>query len=234
MIDYEQFAFIFDMDGTLVDNMRFHMRAWEVMLRENGIKARAEDFLVNTAGKTNREIVPTIFPEASPAEVLGLADRKEEIYRESYLPERAPLAGATAFLQESRRLGIGLAVATAAPPANVEFVLGGLGLGRFFDAVTNSSEVSMGKPDPEIFLKTAEKLQKNPATCIVFEDALNGFEAAARAGMRSIGIATLNPVGVILEQPSVIAAFENFLNLKPQEIIGTGILEDVVTEFRTV
>ena len=231
MIDYTQFAFIFDMDGTLVDNMRFHTRAWEMMLHENGIEARAEDFLVNTAGKTNREIVPAIFPDAAPDEVLRLADRKEEIYRAIYLPERTPLAGAVAFLQESRRLGISMAVATAAPPLNVEFILDGLEIRHYFEAVTNSSEVLRGKPDPEIFLRTAEKLGKDPACCIVFEDALNGFQAASRAGMKSIGIATVNSVGVILGQPSVVGAFENFLGINPQDCVRNNILESAVSNF---
>lgn len=231
MIDYTRFAFIFDMDGTLVDNMRFHSLAWQTMLDENGIAMRADEFLVNTAGKTNREIVPAIFPAASEDEVLKLANRKEEIYRSVYLPERAPLAGAVDFLRASRRLGVRLAVATAAPPANVEFILDGLGMRRYFEAVTTSAEVARGKPDPEIFLRTAEKLGVHPSDCTVFEDALNGFEAAARAGMRSIGIATVNTAGTILGQPSVIAAFENFLDLKPQDFFGGGILEDAVSNF---
>lgn len=230
MIDYTQFAFIFDMDGTLVDNMRYHGLAWQRLLDENGIDGRAEELLVNTAGRTNREIVPTIFPNASAEEVLRLAGRKEDLYRELYGPERRPVVGALGFLDAARGLGIKLGLATAAPPKNVEFILDGLDLRRCFESVTDSSEVSRGKPDPEIFLLTAGKLGADPSKCIVFEDAINGFEAAARAGMRSVGIATVNPIAVILEQPSVVAAFDDFLNLSPQDLIAARILDSEVIE----
>ncbi len=228
MIDYKGIGFIFDMDGTLVDNMRYHALAWQKLLDENGIDRRAEDVLVNTAGRTNREIVPTIFREASPEEVSRLAERKEEIYRELYGPERRPIAGVPGFLAASRGLGIRLGLATAAPPRNVEFILDGLDLRSFFESVTDSSEVSRGKPDPEIFLKAAGKLGIAPANCIVFEDALNGFEAAAGAGMRSVGISTVNSLETIIAQPAVIAAFSDFSSFEPQDLIADRILESAV------
>ena len=96
-----------------------------------------------------------------------------------------------------------MAVATAAPLTNVEFILDGLDLRNFFDAVTTAEDVTNGKPDPEFFLVSAEKLGVEPAHCIVFEDALGGFEAAHRAGMKSIGIATVNSIEDILQLDSV-------------------------------
>ena len=82
MIDYTKFAFIFDMDGTLVDNMHVHTAAWGKMLAENGVEMNAHDFLVKTAGKTNREILPTIFGDISDERILELAHRKESLYQE--------------------------------------------------------------------------------------------------------------------------------------------------------
>ncbi len=231
MIDYTRLAFIFDMDGTLVDNMRYHTMAWQKMLDENGIEAQAGEFLVNTAGKTNREIVPTIFPGASPAKIKRLSDRKEELYRELFAPELKPVAGAVNFLHHSRELGINLAVSTAAPPANVEFVLDGLDLRRYFRVITSASDVSHGKPHPEIFLRSAELLQVPASRCLVFEDALNGFEAAFRAGMRSIGVTTVNSAETITQQPSVVAAIEDFSGLDAQETAARYILEPAVPIF---
>ncbi len=219
MIDYTKRAFIFDMDGTLVDNMRFHGEAWQKMLAENGIEADAHEFLVSTAGKTNRELIPAFFADADEAKLLELGGRKEVIYRELFLPERKTIYGAVEFLEESQKLGIKLAVATAAPIANMEFILDGLDLRKFFDAITTAADVANGKPNPEIFIKSAEKLGVDAKNCLVFEDAFNGFEAARRAGMKSIGIATVNSIEDLLKLDSVVEADKDFSKLKPQVLI---------------
>ncbi len=180
---FETRAFIFDMDGTLVDNMHFHTEAWGKMLAENGVEMNAHDFLVKTAGKTNREILPGVFGEISDERIAELGERKETLYQELFLPHRKALKGAIEFLEEVRSLGVKMAVATAAPNVNVEFILDGLDLRRFFDAITTAADITNGKPDPEIFLKSAEKLGVEPQNCLVFEDAVGGFEAAHAAGM---------------------------------------------------
>jgi beta-phosphoglucomutase len=219
MIDYSTRAFVFDMDGTLVDNMRFHGAAWQTMLAENGIETDAHDFLVKTAGKTNREIIPNFFRDATEDRLLELGLRKETIYRELFLPERRAIDGAIEFLTAAQTLGVKMAVATAAPVANMEFILDGLDLRRFFDAVTTAADVSHGKPNPEVFLKSAEKLGVEPKHCLVFEDAINGFEAAHRAGMKSVGIATVNSIESILKLDSVVEAHDDFGEMNPQALI---------------
>ena len=219
MIEFTKRAFIFDMDGTLVDNMRFHAAAWQTMLAENGIEMDAHDFLVKTAGKTNREIIPNLFTDTTEEQLLELGLRKETIYRELFLPERRAIEGAVEFLEKARALGVKMAVATAAPVANMEFVLDGLDLRKFFTAITTAADIENGKPNPEIFLKSAEKLGVVARNCLVFEDAINGFEAAQRAGMRSIGIATVNSIEEILQLPSVVEAQKDFSELEPAELI---------------
>lgn len=219
MNNYKTRAFIFDMDGTLVDNMHYHGAAWQKMLGENGIKTDAHDFLVKTAGKTNREIIPNFFKDATEEQLLELGQRKETLYRELFLPERRAIVGAMEFLEAAKSFGIKMAVATAAPVANMEFILDGLDLRRFFDAITTAADVENGKPNPEVFLKSAEKLNVEPKNCLVFEDAINGFEAAHRAGMKSVGIATVNSVADILKLDSVVEAEVNFVNLKPSKLI---------------
>lgn len=220
MIDYTKFAFIFDMDGTLVDNMHAHTAAWGKMLAENGVEMNAHDFLVKTAGKTNREILPTIFAGISDEKILELGNRKENLYQEMFLPHRQPVDGLIEFLEEARSLGIKTAVATAAPITNVEYILDGLDLRKYFQAVTTAEDVTNGKPDPEFFLKSAAKLNIEPKNCIVFEDAVGGFEAAHRAGMKSIGIATVNSIADILKLDSVVEAHKDFTDLKPKDLVG--------------
>ncbi|MBS1793703.1 MAG: HAD family phosphatase [Acidobacteria bacterium] len=229
MVDFTKRAFIFDMDGTLVDNMRFHTEAWGKMLAENGVAMNAHDFLVRTAGKTNREILPNVFGALSDERIEELGNRKETLYQELFRPHRRPVAGAVEFLEEARRLGVRMAVATAAPEVNVEFILDGLDLRKYFAAVTTADDVARGKPDPEIFLKSAEKLGVEPAGCIVFEDALGGFEAARRAGMTAVGIATVNSVEEIMRLGSVAEAHPDFSGLSAQELIARRVPFSAVT-----
>ena len=230
---FEKCAFIFDMDGTLVDNMRFHGEAWRRMLLENGIEADADEFLIKTAGKTNREIIPKFFADADETQLLELGGRKEIIYRELFLPERKAIDGAVEFLEAAKSLGVKMAVATAAPVANMEFILDGLDLRKYFDAITTAADVAHGKPNPEVFLKSADKLGVEPKNCLVFEDAFNGFEAANRAGMKSIGIATVNSIADILQSDSVVEAFADFREIKPSELIEKHLIERAKTDLNT-
>ena len=219
MIDLSQKAFIFDMDGTLVDNMHVHVEAWSKLLDENGVEMDTNKFLVATAGKTNREILPTVFGEITPERADELAHRKETLYREAYLPIRKPVEGLVEFLTEAQLLGIKMAVATASAVPNMEFILDGLDLRKFYSAITTATDVKVGKPDPAMFLVSAEKLGVAPHNCIVFEDAFGGFEAAHRAGMVAIGIATVNSIEDILARDSVVEAHKDFTGMSARALV---------------
>jgi beta-phosphoglucomutase family hydrolase len=219
MIDLSSRAFIFDMDGTLVDNMAFHTRAWQAMLAEQGVEMDGDEFLVKTAGKTNREILPNVFDGITDEKITELGERKEALYREFFLESRETVKGVTEFLERSRKLGIKMAVATAAPNANVEFILDGLDIRKYFQAVTTAADIANGKPDPEIFLASADKLGVRAENCIVFEDAINGFEAAKRAKMVAIGITTVNSAEELLKLDSVSEAHADFSDLDPAVLI---------------
>lgn len=226
-MDYSKYAFIFDMDGTLVDNMQHHTRAWRILLEENGIGMDPHHFLVRTAGKTNREIMPMVFGDISQERMDELTLRKETLYRESFLPERKLVDGLDVFIEKAVGLGVKMAVATAATTRNVEFIIDGLDIRRHFGAIVTAADVKRGKPDPEIFLKSAELLEVEPSNCIVFEDAIGGFEAAHRAGMKSIGIATVNSVEDILELDSVVDAELDFERFDPAELVATHLAGDL-------
>ena len=213
-------AFIFDMDGTLVDNMRYHTEAWRTLIEENGLVFDERRFLVETAGQTNREIIPGVFGSMSNERLSELALRKEELYREVYLPHRKPVPGLIEFLESSLEAGIKMAVATAASPANMAFILDGLDLRKYFGALTTAADVKRGKPDPEIFLLSAAKLGVDPSNSIVFEDAFFGFEAAKRAGMLAIGLSTVNSADDIMRTGSVVEVHPDYKSLRPADLIG--------------
>ena len=218
-MNYSDKAFIFDMDGTLVDNMRFHTEAWRTLIEENGFEFEERKFLVETAGQTNREIIPSVFGAVSNERLSELALRKEELYREVYIHHRKPVDGLVDFLEAAMQLGINMAVATAASPPNMAFILDGLDLRKYFGAITTAADVKRGKPDPEIFLLSAERLGVEPKNSIVFEDAFFGFEAAKRAGMKSIGITTVNSHDDIMRSEGVVEAHNDFLAIDPVEVV---------------
>ena len=196
-------AVLFDMDGTLVDNMSYHVQAWVALARTLGLdehRAPAERFEREFAGKRNEEILAALLGRAlPPEEAQRLADEKEAHYRALYAPHRVALRGAPELLGRLRDAGRPLAVSTAAPQANRDFVLGGLHLRPFFSCVVGAEDVARGKPFPDIFLATARALGVEPAGCVVFEDAINGILAARAAGMFAVGVTTLVPEAALRE-----------------------------------
>ena len=208
------------MDGTLIDNMRYHTEAWRTLIEENGQQFDERKFLVETAGQTNREIIPGVFGAMSNERLAELALRKEELYREAYLPYRKPVPGLVPFLEAAQELGIRMGVATAASPANMAFILDGLDLRKYFGALTTAADVKRGKPDPEIFLLSADSLGVEPANSIVFEDAFFGFEAAKRAEMIAVGLTTVNSGEDIMQTGSVVEVHADYTSMNPGDLIS--------------
>lgn len=181
---------IFDMDGVIADNYKWHLAAFVEFGKRHGLNITTEEFGKHF-GSTNHVIMNSLFnKELSEEEIDALADEKETIYRELYRPFIKPVEGLPAFLEYASSHGIAIALATSAPSANVTFTLEATGLKKYFGVITDSSMVKHGKPDPEIYLLTAMKLGAKPTDCIVFEDSVPGIMAAKNAGMRVIGVAT--------------------------------------------
>jgi beta-phosphoglucomutase family hydrolase len=186
-------AFIFDMDGTLVDNMDFHHRAWLIWARREGLSGSDDEILSQTHG-TLREIVRRLFPhETDPVLLHERGERKEALYREIYLPHLRLLPGLSQLLESARERGLPLAVATAGDKNNINFTLDGLGIRPFFSAIVGAEDVQHGKPHPQVFQLAAQKLGVPSEACLVFEDSPVGAEAARRAGMSCIVVNAMTP-----------------------------------------
>lgn len=183
-------AFIFDMDGVIVDNISFHIDAYKVFLKQFGRDITTEYFQTHLNGRTIQELVKELRPEAGKEEIMALSEEKEKIYRDLYGKHLAPTPGLENFLALAKERGIKMAVATSAITANADFTLDGLGIRHYFDAVVDSTMVIKGKPDPQIYLKAADLLNISPADCIVFEDALAGIKSAKAAEMDVVGLYT--------------------------------------------
>ncbi|HYV44979.1 MAG TPA: HAD family phosphatase [Myxococcaceae bacterium] len=189
---------VFDLDGTMVDNMRFHAEAWVRYGASLGLAITHEAVERDFAGKRNEEIFKQLLGGAlSPDEVARMAKEKEALYRELYAPHVAPIAGLVAFLDALRLRGIRAAVATSAPSQNRSWLLERLGVAHAFAAVAGPESVERGKPFPDIFLAAAKALELPPEDCIAFEDAVNGVTSAARAGMRVAALTTTTPAEVL-------------------------------------
>ncbi len=209
-------AFIFDMDGTLVDNMAYHIQSWLALLVEQGYTLSEDDYHHRFSGKTNAEILRELLGQAlSAAAIHTLGERKEEHYRTLYRPYIQPIWGLTTFLDEATRLGIPLAVATAAGQRNIEFVLGETGLAPYFQAVVGAEDVLRGKPEPDLFLAAANRLGVTPRQCLVFEDAPGGIEAARRANMDAAVLLTAISADVAHGFAHVIASAPDYTGWHP-------------------
>jgi beta-phosphoglucomutase len=215
-----EIAFIFDMDGTIVDNMRVHNQTWQTVLADEGVQIDIEEFNRQTTGKKTPEILRLFLGErASGDEIQRISDKKETIYRQVFRPYLRAIAGLPGFLEQARRLGVPLALATSAGKVNIEYTLTGTGLKAYFDVLVGGEEVQHGKPDPEIFLMAAQRLGIPPQRCLVFEDALLGVEAACRAGMKAIAITTTIPAKDFVGVCPVLEIAGDFLDLRPEQVI---------------
>lgn len=182
-------AVLWDLDGTLVDSEDFHWRAWRDTMAAEALPITHEQFL-QTFGHRNDEILPLwLGPAATPARIQQIAAAKEALYRRLIHEEGlAPLPGVAHWLERLHAEGWRQAIASSAPRKNVEVVLEVTCLADCFQALVSAEDVTIGKPDPQVFLTAASRLNAPPAHCIVVEDAPAGVEAARRAGMRSIGV----------------------------------------------
>ena len=222
MMSQPKRAFIFDMDGTIVDNMAFHTKSWIAFFERRGQALDADEFFKATAGRQGKEIMRAYLGEhLTDDEIPVLDDEKESLYRELYAPHRKTVEGFDDLIVQAKLRGVGLAVATAAPNANITFTLDGLDLRRHFDAVVGAADVARGKPNPDVFLKAAERCGVPPEHCIVFEDAPLGVEAARRAGMRAVVLTTTLPAAAFAEFDNVIHIVSDFSELTIDELFNS-------------
>ncbi len=212
-------GFIFDMDGTMVDNMMVHHRAWQRKLAENDLDLTLEEVKESIHG-INEEIIERLFGDRfTPDDRRRIAGEKEAAYRDIFLPELKLLDGLEAFLRAAHAIGIPMGIGTAAPRENVDFVLDNLGLRPLFQSVFDAKMVTKGKPDPEVFLKVAEQLALKPENCLVFEDSPTGAEASRRAGMAAVIVATTHKPEEFARFDNVVRIISDYSALRPAELL---------------
>lgn len=185
-------AFLFDLNGTMINDMPFHIKAWHRIFNEQGAMFSMEQSKLECYGK-NDEILDRIFPgKFSESEKNKISINKEKQYQKEFRPHLKLIDGLDKFLQKANDANIKMAIGSAAIMFNIDFVLDGLNIRNYFGALVSADDVKKSKPDTETFLQCAEKLHIAPVDCIVFEDSPKGVEAATKAGMKSVVITTMH------------------------------------------
>jgi beta-phosphoglucomutase len=184
-------AVIFDIDGTIVDNMHLHAEAFGVFAERHGLPPLTQADRARLDGRRNSEIFPILFKrEVSREEWQAYEHEKEGLYRELSKGRLAPMKGLASLIERLKKDDVPVALATSAPKPNVTHTLAELSLGDAFPVIVRGDEVARGKPAPDVFIEAARRLGVEPGDCLVFEDAPMGIEAAQAAGMRVVALTT--------------------------------------------
>jgi HAD superfamily hydrolase (TIGR01509 family) len=211
------FAFVFDMDGVIVDTNPYHKITLRQFAEKYGYQLSEEELLKKIYGRTNKEWIPNLFGRAlSSTEVAAFGEEKEKMFRDLYKNDMKPLAGLREFLDRMDELKIPSAIGTSAPRANLDFILDELGLRKYFPITLDEADVTHGKPNPEVYIKCAARLNMPPAQCIVFEDSLSGIASARAAGCPVVGCATTHTAQELATKVTI----RDFTEMSPSEIIN--------------
>ena len=194
---------IFDMDGVLVDSADAHLRSWQRLAAECGGSVTESQFAA-TFGRQNRDIVPILFGQVSDDRLAGLADRKEEIYRDLVRARPPIVDGAIALIGGLHAVGVPMAVGSSGPRPNIELIVEALGAQDKIEVIVSGDDVTRGKPDPQVFLLAAERLGVTRSRCVVVEDAPVGVQAAKAAGARAVAVLLHHPAGAFPEADMVV------------------------------
>lgn len=194
-------AVLFDMDGTIVDNVPLHQQVWREFAELHGLDP-SENQLDSAKGRRAAEVILSLFGELSPDQLAQLTSERQVLYRQRLADsdQIRLVPGVEAFLSGLQRLGVPRVLATDAPMANVEAVFKKFDLAACFEAIVTSDQIRQGKPSPEIFLTAAHAAGAEPEHCLIAEDSAAGVRAAKAAGSPCLGLATTQSETALRQQ----------------------------------
>jgi beta-phosphoglucomutase len=208
-------AYLFDLNGTVIDDMHFHARAWhEILTKDLGANISYSDTVLQMYGK-NQELLERVFGEwhFTQQQMDEFSMEKERRYQAEFKPHIKLIDGLEEYLEKAYQEGIKMAICSAAIPFNIDFILDNLNLRKYFPVVISADDVVKSKPDPETFTKAADILSIDYVKCLVFEDAPKGVEAAKNAGMKAVAITTLHTSDEFHITDNVIKFIDDYENL---------------------
>jgi beta-phosphoglucomutase len=194
-------AVIWDMDGVIADTGEYHFLAWQEVFLKRGANLSRKDFMKHF-GQRHDTII--LGDDISPSEMDAVTEEKQIAYRNRVSGNVRAFPGAIELIRDIDEHGIKSAVASSAPPENIDTVLGELDIKDLFQAIAWGTEVAEGKPDPGIFLLAADKLEVQPNNCVAIEDAIAGVISAKLAGMKCVAVTNSHPAASLNEADLVI------------------------------
>ena len=211
-------AVIFDMDGVICHTNPYHSIAFKAFFAKRNLFPTEKEFALHMYGKSNSYILSHFLGrEIKGQELLDLEDEKESLFREIYKDRVDPIAGFMAFFKSLKVEGLLTGVGTSAPLANLELIAGTLGIMDKMESILASEHVSRHKPDPEVYLKSADLLKVQPDACVVFEDSFSGVTAAKNAGMKVVGVLSSHTKE---ELPACDLYIQDFREINVNELFG--------------
>lgn len=206
------------MDGTMIDNMMIHHRAWQAQLAKMGLDWSIEEIKEKVHG-VNIEILKRLFGNRFTDEQrIQFSAEKEAAYRKIYAPEIKLIDGLATFLEKIKAQNIPMGIGTAAPPENANWVMDTLDLRHYFNGFCHSGDVSNGKPHPEVFQKLAQQIGVPVEKCVVFEDSVTGAETALNAGCKAVIVTTTHTKEEFAHFPHVIKFIDDFTEIQLEEL----------------
>ena len=212
---------IFDHDGVLVDSLDLHSKAWVEFGQRQQLPID-HDFVRDTFGLTNFTIFERLFGRTLPRdEAVALGELKEVCYRDLARGRIELMAGVHDLLNRLTSHDFHLAIGSSGTLPNLYLTVEECGLEGRFKSIVGLEDVRQGKPDPEVFLKAAERSGVDPRQCVVFEDAVFGIQAAKAAGMHAVGVGTTNPLHLLTEAGAdeVVQTLEDYPVARLAEIL---------------
>lgn len=215
-------AVLWDMDGVLVDSGDFHYVAWAETIAREGLAPYTRTQFNASFGMDNRGVLTTLLGrEPEPGWLARVSDEKEAAFRDAIRGKAQPLPGVVRWLARLRAAGVRQAVASSAPPANIDLLLDTMNLRQYFEAVVSTWGMR-GKPDPGVFLEAARQVGVPPQRCLVVEDAIAGVAAAKAAGMACLAVTNTNTRAALADADRVVDSLEELEEAAFEALLTNG------------
>ena len=203
---------IFDMDGTIVDSLPYHYKAWKIFFKENKVENFSEKLKDYKGGGTLDLLTTVLGNNYSKKELKSMVDDKEIIFRDIYKNNVIPIEGFIQMLESIKSQKILVGLASNAIRKNVKMILNELKIYNDFNSIICGDEVDNGKPNPEMFNKTAKRFKLDKKDCLIFEDSIEGLQGAVNSGIDAIGVKSSSS-DKILKSAGAKGTIKNYVNI---------------------